>query len=98
MGTDSKLLHKSTGEKIYCDRLYNIKNTFTEQTGLDYYLIRQGLPQYILLDLLISLRDITEETSGDKISIKYYEDLIDKLKKYDEYDYFILIDEHDDRY
>ncbi len=36
MGTDSKLFNLNTKEKIYCDRLQNLHNAFTDALGMEF--------------------------------------------------------------
>ncbi len=97
MGTDSKLFNIKSNQKIYCDRKYNLDNDYTRAKGLDCYLKNQGLPVYILRDLICELDELinTSRSAGVKTM---YERILEELKLFDDYDVFILIDEHDNRY
>jgi hypothetical protein len=90
MGTDSKLWNKRTDKTIYCDRIYNLKNDYVESKGLLDYLLNQGLPKYMIVDLCIQLSHL--------FSRSIYDEIISELEEFDNNDIFVLIDEHDKNY
>lgn len=98
MGIDSKLWNKKSNQKIDCDRLYNLYNDYTKAKGLLDYLINQGLPKYMLVDLCIELNSLihTSKSINDKKTI--YEQILDELSFFDDNDIFILIDNNNDNY
>ena len=98
MGTDSKLWHKKSNQKIYCDRLYNLKNDYTEAKGMLHYLMNNGLPKYMLVDLCIELDSLKHTSRSVNDGKTMYEQILDELKLFDDDDVFILIDEHNDNY
>lgn len=100
MGTDSKLWHKKSNRKIYCDRLYNLKNSFVKAKGLQDYLLNNGLPKFMLVDLCTELDDLTDgyyrnKPAGHKST---YREIIEGLESFDDNDILILIDEHNENY
>ena len=90
MGTDSKLWNKATDKKIYCDRFYNLANGYTDAKGLLDYLLDEGLPKYMLVDLCTQLSCLFSSGIYDKI--------ISELEEFDNNDIFVLIDEHNENY
>jgi hypothetical protein len=90
MGTDSKLWNKAKDKKIYCDRFYNLANGYTDAKGLLDYLLDEGLPKYMLVDLCNQLNHL--------FSKSIYDEILSELEGFDNNDIFVLIDEHDKNY
>lgn len=93
MGIDSKLWHKETDTTIYCDRLHNLYNDYSDSKGFLYYLINKGLPVYIIRDLCLDLNRIINQMQPD-----IYTEILEQLVKYNDNDILVLIDENHPRY
>lgn len=94
MGTNAKLMIKSTKDKLYIYRKYNVQNNMLTLMNLEEWICSHGLPVYILKEVIMQMQGMFFNESKYEL----YKGILDWLNKFDEYEYVILIDEHQDEY
>jgi hypothetical protein len=92
MGTDAKLINVKTGDKIYCDRYYNLHNVLSFEYGIDDKLSSNGATGDELIELCDDLITLS------MLSTEMLEQIRDELKSKPKDDKFILIDENHELY
>ncbi len=95
MGLDAKLKSTRTGETIYIDREYNIKNPILDSYKVEDHISEFGIPVYLLKDVILDMELMFKHASVER---SLYGEILDWLKKFQPHDYIKLVNENQDEY
>lgn len=95
MGLDAKLKNTRTGEMLYIDREYNIKNIILDSYKVEDHISKFGVPMYLMKDIVLDMEGMSRQ-AGEKRSL--YGNILDWLNAFEPHDYIKLVNENQDEY